>query len=397
MQTGPSTYPNNIPLGGWTTHPFPRFAPALRQPMVPVPVLWLPSPTRVERPRFPLAQRPQQRVPETQAGPLRVPVGRVPPTRVPRLFPANGPPRREHGEHRSFRVRFDRRSPPRHSSSPRGRSRHSSHRSSSNRSRSSAYAARLRAFLAEAMDPQNQPMRKHPASKEQMAGLTRRQATEIELAKQKCAICLEQYDKERSIITMDCGHSFDEPCLINWLKIKNTCPLCRVQMKKDSSEKGKDESPSPMDMDIDEPMPTPTLEAPAPASIVQDVLQVMAEEVGYGPVRREQTAGQSLSPRNTTMEEIDQSVNSAIDLYHDSSNQVTGLYVLPLPLLSPNMSGNLMDSVHSAIDTRLSSHTSHGPSSGNDSPLRPYTPPGYTPPGSPPRTSPEFGAQSSVL
>lgn len=49
---------------------------------------------------------------------------------------------------------------------------------------------------------------------------------------QECSICKSELniDNEDKIYCMPCKHYFHEKCLIQWLKLNNTCPLCRHQI-----------------------------------------------------------------------------------------------------------------------------------------------------------------------
>lgn len=42
----------------------------------------------------------------------------------------------------------------------------------------------------------------------------------------ECSICLEQID-ERRILTTQCGHNFHISCLKKWLRMNDSCPVCR--------------------------------------------------------------------------------------------------------------------------------------------------------------------------
>lgn len=44
-----------------------------------------------------------------------------------------------------------------------------------------------------------------------------------------CSICLEKMilNEEKDIVSMDCEHTFHKECIIEWLKIKHMCPVCR--------------------------------------------------------------------------------------------------------------------------------------------------------------------------
>ena len=60
------------------------------------------------------------------------------------------------------------------------------------------------------------------------------------MALTECPICMEEC-REDTIIT-SCKHTFHEKCLHEWLKTKDTCPMCRCKQKKNASEE-KQEQP----------------------------------------------------------------------------------------------------------------------------------------------------------
>eukprot|EP00276_Gloeochaete_wittrockiana_P003057 CAMPEP_0184661120 /NCGR_PEP_ID=MMETSP0308-20130426/37065_1 /TAXON_ID=38269 /ORGANISM="Gloeochaete witrockiana, Strain SAG 46.84" /LENGTH=337 /DNA_ID=CAMNT_0027102215 /DNA_START=154 /DNA_END=1167 /DNA_ORIENTATION=+ len=46
-----------------------------------------------------------------------------------------------------------------------------------------------------------------------------------------CPICLENFPKNRSAVTvLSCGHSFDRPCIGEWLRDNTSCPVCRREI-----------------------------------------------------------------------------------------------------------------------------------------------------------------------
>ena len=54
---------------------------------------------------------------------------------------------------------------------------------------------------------------------------------EIKLKNQKCTICLIDFKDVEKIKIFSClQHIFHEECIINWLKNKNNCPICRKQL-----------------------------------------------------------------------------------------------------------------------------------------------------------------------
>lgn len=47
----------------------------------------------------------------------------------------------------------------------------------------------------------------------------------------ECSICFENYKEEEELKFTPCKHLFHEECLKNWLKVKRTCPLCRLDLQ----------------------------------------------------------------------------------------------------------------------------------------------------------------------
>jgi putative ribosome biogenesis GTPase RsgA len=47
---------------------------------------------------------------------------------------------------------------------------------------------------------------------------------------EKCSICYEEM-KNKKILKLNCDHMFCSECLVNWLKEKLSCPLCRRCIK----------------------------------------------------------------------------------------------------------------------------------------------------------------------
>ena len=47
----------------------------------------------------------------------------------------------------------------------------------------------------------------------------------------ECSICLTEISNEQDTILLPCGHMFHDKCIVQWLKIHNTCPLCRYEIQ----------------------------------------------------------------------------------------------------------------------------------------------------------------------
>ena len=52
-----------------------------------------------------------------------------------------------------------------------------------------------------------------------------------EFKDQTCNVCLENFNKGQITIKLECGHFFHENCIIHWLKMRNTCPVCRHELE----------------------------------------------------------------------------------------------------------------------------------------------------------------------
>ena len=44
-----------------------------------------------------------------------------------------------------------------------------------------------------------------------------------------CSICLAEMEAEESCKELRCFHCFHADCLDGWLRIENTCPLCKAK------------------------------------------------------------------------------------------------------------------------------------------------------------------------
>ncbi|GJZ19841.1 E3 ubiquitin protein ligase MBR1-like protein [Tanacetum coccineum] len=43
-----------------------------------------------------------------------------------------------------------------------------------------------------------------------------------------CTICMQEYEINERIWTLDCRHEFHTDCISKWVLCKNECPLCRA-------------------------------------------------------------------------------------------------------------------------------------------------------------------------
>uniref|UniRef100_A0A1J3J7D4 RING-type E3 ubiquitin transferase n=1 Tax=Noccaea caerulescens TaxID=107243 RepID=A0A1J3J7D4_NOCCA len=60
--------------------------------------------------------------------------------------------------------------------------------------------------------------------KEQKYKSSTRSTQEVE----PCCICQEEYKEGEEMGMLECGHDFHSPCIKEWLKVKNLCPICKT-------------------------------------------------------------------------------------------------------------------------------------------------------------------------
>eukprot|EP00927_Polykrikos_kofoidii_P062862 TRINITY_DN57656_c0_g1_i1.p1 TRINITY_DN57656_c0_g1~~TRINITY_DN57656_c0_g1_i1.p1 ORF type:complete len:711 (-),score=112.95 TRINITY_DN57656_c0_g1_i1:292-2424(-) len=52
----------------------------------------------------------------------------------------------------------------------------------------------------------------------------------------RCSVCLEEYQAGARATRMLCGHLFCTQCIFEWLRIANSCPVCRFELATDSRD-----------------------------------------------------------------------------------------------------------------------------------------------------------------
>lgn len=59
----------------------------------------------------------------------------------------------------------------------------------------------------------------------------------------QCSVCLTDFElQEEVIILPNCSHIFHPTCITNWLKLHDSCPICRTPLKQQRPEVGAGES-----------------------------------------------------------------------------------------------------------------------------------------------------------
>ncbi|KAJ3682966.1 hypothetical protein LUZ60_013193 [Juncus effusus] len=65
-----------------------------------------------------------------------------------------------------------------------------------------------------------------PAKKEEVEKMARVKIEEIT----SCPVCMEEFAVGEEVRQMPCNHSFHQECILSWLEMHSTCPVCRYQM-----------------------------------------------------------------------------------------------------------------------------------------------------------------------
>lgn len=77
-----------------------------------------------------------------------------------------------------------------------------------------------------ALDPAGGPKGNPPASKAFIDGLKAMNTPKEDL-EEACGICLNHLPSV--VKQLPCKHLFHPSCIVNWLKVSNTCPACRAK------------------------------------------------------------------------------------------------------------------------------------------------------------------------
>ena len=78
-----------------------------------------------------------------------------------------------------------------------------------------------------------------PASEKVIKNLNKEKVNKDNINKlneEPCNVCLENYTEEQISVKLNCGHRFHDSCIIHWLKMRNTCPVCRYELESDDKE-----------------------------------------------------------------------------------------------------------------------------------------------------------------
>ncbi|CAH8386461.1 unnamed protein product [Eruca vesicaria subsp. sativa] len=92
-----------------------------------------------------------------------------------------------------------------------------------------------------------------PASKSAIESLPRVKISDCHVGKEEevnCAVCTEVFEVENEAREMPCKHVFHEDCIVPWLEIRNSCPVCRFEIPSEGDRGNEEGGDSPVGMTI---------------------------------------------------------------------------------------------------------------------------------------------------
>ncbi|TRZ05293.1 hypothetical protein HGM15179_021814, partial [Zosterops borbonicus] len=82
-----------------------------------------------------------------------------------------------------------------------------------------------------------------PADKEKISSLPTVPVTQEQVATGlECPVCKEDYAVSEQVRQLPCNHLFHSSCIVPWLELHDTCPVCRKSLKGEDSTR---QTPNP--------------------------------------------------------------------------------------------------------------------------------------------------------
>ncbi|CAM9495221.1 unnamed protein product [Choristocarpus tenellus] len=61
-------------------------------------------------------------------------------------------------------------------------------------------------------------------------GVPVRAELSVSTSEKDCIVCQDLFAVGATLFRLPCGHLYHEGCLLKWLKLRNTCPYCRLEL-----------------------------------------------------------------------------------------------------------------------------------------------------------------------
>jgi len=87
--------------------------------------------------------------------------------------------------------------------------------------------------IMEQLRQQHEDPGKPPASEKAISLLRTRTLTkedEIQLAGHQCAVCQDKFKEKEEVTCLPCNHEYHKDCVLPWLNMHCTCPVCRSEV-----------------------------------------------------------------------------------------------------------------------------------------------------------------------
>jgi E3 ubiquitin-protein ligase RNF115/126 len=81
----------------------------------------------------------------------------------------------------------------------------------------------------------NDPNRYGPPPAEENAINSLSRVSGSKCVGKECPVCQESFKDEDEVTCMPCNHLYHEECLVTWLKMHNSCPVCRVPLSENTT------------------------------------------------------------------------------------------------------------------------------------------------------------------
>lgn len=100
------------------------------------------------------------------------------------------------------------------------------------------YAAEYEVLFAQFTDAENASISRPPASKSVVKNLPTVVLNKEDSEKDDavCAVCKDEMRTGEKARQLPCAHRYHDQCILPWLRIRNTCPVCRHELPTDDPE-----------------------------------------------------------------------------------------------------------------------------------------------------------------